>query len=473
MIHDDSGDSSAGDSAAPDGSELDAPPPDQTSGDDESPGLEEAERAAAYLRGEARGRAPEGAYQRDPYRGLAPPEVAHRAFAALADNVRDYAIFLMDVEGVITFWGEGARLLKRWTKLQAEGAHLRMLYPQGGSEDGSAEEHLRQAAESGEYIGQGHRIRGDRTTFWARVSLTALRDSEGKLIGFAKVTRDMTARRAEELATVIAREHAQTAIRLKGELLQQLERASEEARQVARERTDELTGTSARLEQERAERTRLEARRFVLLRQLLAAEENERLRLSRELHDHLGQLVTALRLGLSALGRGVAPAPAAIDDLSQLSLELARELSHIASDLRPPALDRLGLIPALRGQVDDWSARYRIAADFEAVGVTTERFSSEVETTLYRAVQEGLTNAAKHAGAQHVSVLLIRRPDSIGVVVEDDGIGFDVASVTESAAHTRRFGLVGVRERVDLLGGSFRIESSEGGGSTLFVQIPV
>jgi PAS domain S-box len=139
---------------------------------------EERERAGAWRRGEVAERcratgvpvplALEGA-------DVPAPGVI-RLFAALADNVRDYAIFLMNTEGVITYWGEGARLIKWWSKEVAEGSHLRLLYPPGGAEDGTAEEHLRQAAERGEYTGEGTRIRNDGSTFWAGVTLTALWD---------------------------------------------------------------------------------------------------------------------------------------------------------------------------------------------------------------------------------------------------------------------------------------------------------
>jgi len=176
-----------------------------------TPGREEREREAARRRGESA--AADGWYEaeRDPYIGRALPEVARRAFAALADNVRDFAIFLMDPDGIITFWGEGARLIKWWAREQAEGAHLRMLYPEGGSEDGTAEAHLQEAAEKGEYTGEGQRVRSDLSTFWAGVSLTALRDTRGELIGFAKVTRDLTARRAAEAALKAARDEAEEA----------------------------------------------------------------------------------------------------------------------------------------------------------------------------------------------------------------------------------------------------------------------
>jgi PAS domain S-box-containing protein len=174
---------------------------------------EQEERAAAIRRGLERERL-SGEWRRRAGADVvvgAQIGVAGRAFTALADNVRDYAIFLMDRDGTILYWGEGARLIKWWTKEQAEGGHLRMLYPAGGSEDGTAEEHLRFAAERGEYTGEGQRIRSDGSTFWAGVTLTALWDDEGTLLGFAKVTRDLTARRAADSLLQSAAIAAETA----------------------------------------------------------------------------------------------------------------------------------------------------------------------------------------------------------------------------------------------------------------------
>jgi PAS domain S-box-containing protein len=191
------------------------------------PGLEIQEREAAWRRGElrARQRAAGMEEERDPTTGLGEERVAQRAFAALAENVRDYAIFLMDPQGVITRWGEGARLMKWWTKDQAEGAHLRVLYLDGGSEDGTAEAHLQEAIERGEYSGEGQRVRSDGSTFWAGITLTALKDDDGTLLGFAKVTRDLTAAQATEEALKGAHEategrrKAEEANRVKGEYL--------------------------------------------------------------------------------------------------------------------------------------------------------------------------------------------------------------------------------------------------------------
>jgi PAS domain S-box-containing protein len=169
-----------------------------------TPGREAHEREAALKRG--------GSHIAPPSEPLCAPNVpglrAELLFTLLAENVRDYAIFLLDLNGIIRCWGEGARLMKWWTRQQAEGSHLRVLYPDGGSEDGTAESHLSAAAGTGEYNGEGHRVRSDGSTFWAYVTLTALHNAEGSLVGFAKVTRDFSARRAVESALIRERDLA-------------------------------------------------------------------------------------------------------------------------------------------------------------------------------------------------------------------------------------------------------------------------
>ncbi len=161
----------------------------------ENGGAREArERTAALARGEGDLAASQHALCAPDVPGLRPDII----YTLVAQNVRDYAIFLTDADGIIRCWGESARLMKWWTRQQAEGGHLRFLYKDGGSEDGSAEEHLRIAADKGEYNGEGHRVRSDGSMFWAYVTLTALRDEQGRLVGFSKVTRDFTARRSAE-----------------------------------------------------------------------------------------------------------------------------------------------------------------------------------------------------------------------------------------------------------------------------------
>jgi PAS domain S-box-containing protein len=183
-----------------------------------SPALEDLERESARRRGvERRGGVRGDTWPAD--QESRQPGAPDPAFRALADNVRDYAIFLLDPAGIITFWGEGARLMKGWSREEAEGAHLRLMYPSGGSDDGTAEEHLEMAAAEGEYSGEGCRIRSDGAAVWAGVTLTGLRDADGQLIGFAKVSRDLTVRRAAESVAEAARVAAEAASRAKSSFL--------------------------------------------------------------------------------------------------------------------------------------------------------------------------------------------------------------------------------------------------------------
>lgn len=218
----------------------------------------------------------------------------------------------------------------------------------------------------------------------------------------------------------------------------------------------------------------LDDERNDLLRRLAAAEEQERLRISRELHDHIGQLVTALLLGLKSLHREAAPPRESpeIADLVDLADGIARELQHLATELRPAWLDSAGLDLALRSYLEEWSERNGIDVAFQGAGVEGERFTREVEVALYRVAQEGLTNVLKHAGASSVSLLLERRRGTLSLILEDDGRGFEVDAVLASPEKARRLGLRGMRERISLLGGWLHIESSENGGTSLFARIP-
>jgi signal transduction histidine kinase len=219
----------------------------------------------------------------------------------------------------------------------------------------------------------------------------------------------------------------------------------------------------------------IEEERDSLFRQLALAEEDERLRLSRELHDQMGQLLTALALGLRALQDGSASAEqsARIAELEKLADRIAREVHQLALDLRPPALDALGLPAALEDLLHECSERTGIEADFQSIGVAGERFPHEVETMLYRVAQEGLTNVVKHSRATRVSLVLERRGGNLSVILEDDGDGFEIETVLVSPEKTKRLGLRGMRERVGRLGGTLEIESSPGAGTCLFIRAPV
>lgn len=217
-------------------------------------------------------------------------------------------------------------------------------------------------------------------------------------------------------------------------------------------------------------RRQAEEARSEVLRQLVTTEDEERRRISRELHDSLGQLVTGLLLGLRTLPRG--GEASRIADLERLADRIAREMQHMAVQLRPPALDNLGLRLALQAHMEEWSHRYGVESDFHTVGLDGERFPAEVETTLYRVVQEGLNNVVKHAGATRAGLVLEWRNGVVSAILEDDGRGFE-ADTLSSPEKARRLGLRGMRERVALMGGELEIESSRGVGTTLYVRLPV
>jgi signal transduction histidine kinase len=241
-------------------------------------------------------------------------------------------------------------------------------------------------------------------------------------------------------------------------------------------RTAELSRVNETLKAEAAECRRVDAERVRLLRRLVTAQEEERQRISRELHDQLGQYLSALMLRLKTLeplADGREGARACLRHVEELSAKLADEVHHLAWELRPAALDDLGLHTVLQNYTERWSERSGVVADFHGGGLERRRLPPEVETTAYRVVQESLTNVLKHAGARRVSVIVERRRDELLVIVEDDGRGFEVEEVSIAARPGRGLGLLGMRERVALVGGSFSIEASPDGGTTVRARIPV
>ncbi|SEP48021.1 Histidine kinase-, DNA gyrase B-, and HSP90-like ATPase [Methylobacterium sp. ap11] len=229
-------------------------------------------------------------------------------------------------------------------------------------------------------------------------------------------------------------------------------------------------------------RKRAEAERLDLLRRLGEAQENEQRRIARELHDQVGQTVTGLSLGLKGLERLLAAdgtsteAKRQIEWLQRLAGEVGRDIHRAAIDLRPTALDDLGLREALATLLREWGQRHGIRPDLEFIGEAS-RLPAAVESAIYRIVQEALTNVLKHARAATVSVCVDHRPDEVQVIIEDDGVGCEAASGPPLRDGRKsaepRLGLSGIRERLTLLGGTLTLETTLGVGTTLFVRIPV
>ena len=211
-----------------------------------------------------------------------------------------------------------------------------------------------------------------------------------------------------------------------------------------------------------------EAARTRLLKKLITAQEEERKRISRELHDTIGQSLSTLMVGITVLDRMTEDEAASKSrELQLLAGETLTQVRELSRELRPSALDDLGLVPALERYAEDFTLRYPgISAHVH--GDLTARLDQTVETALYRIVQEAMTNAARHGSANNVSVVLMQRPESVRVIVEDDGSGFDPEAVGRNRTSV---GLHAMQERAELLDGEFVIESS-GSGSTVYVEIP-
>lgn len=252
---------------------------------------------------------------------------------------------------------------------------------------------------------------------------------------------------------------------------QLLRRAHEELEGRVRERTAELARANDALRDEIGQRERAERARTELHARLAFAQEDERRRIAREMHDQFGEQLTALELGigmLKAMCGDRHDLRAQVETLETVARQLDRDIEHLVWELRPTALDDLGLRAALTNYVQTWSKRVDIHAQLHTSGLLDERLSSEAETTLYRIAQEALTNVAKHSRAVNVEVILERRPDHVLLIVEDDGVGFDYG---EASVAGRGFGLQGMQERAALGGASLEIESAAGKGTTILVRM--
>ncbi|KXU83658.1 histidine kinase [Paraburkholderia monticola] len=333
----------------------------------------------------------------------------------LVEAVQDYAIFMLDPAGRVTSWNPGAQRIKGYTPEEIIGQHFSKFYTPEDIAAGKPARELETAAAVGRTEDEGWRVRRDGSRFWANVVVSAVHDASGALLGFAKVTRDLTERMR----------------------LAELERASEVSTHVQ------------------------------------IARENEQKRIARELHDDLGQRLTALKMSVALLEANLnkqtatAPLAAQTHELQTQIDWMAASLRRIAADLRPPLLDDLGLAAALDWLVEDFTKRYRVRASVHLEPAEPE-FGEFAATALFRIVQEALTNVARHANARRVRIDLVCDGPIISLDIDDDGVG--VALDQPPAKNS--FGLVGIRERVRQLRGTVSFISSPGTGFRISIQIP-
>ncbi|MGD0815954.1 MAG: response regulator [Verrucomicrobiota bacterium] len=279
---------------------------------------------------------------------------------------------------------------------------------------------------------------------------------------------------ARSIRYAIERKQGEESLKQAEAALQQ-ERAQLEKK--VRERTTELSALNEVLHGEILQRQRAEEEHQLVRRRLSEAQETERGRISRELHDRLGQDLTALKLGLQNLRRQGASAHTAGESLGKLEKlveNLMSDVHRLAWKLRPSVLDDMGLDRALQRYTEEWTQTTGVPVDLHtSKDLESHRLPREFETILYRITQEALTNVARHAQAKRVSVLVERRPGFVLLIVEDDGQGFDAQSVGAAPAGPGKLGVLGMQERVRLAGGSLSIESTPGAGAAVFARLPL
>jgi two-component system sensor histidine kinase UhpB len=295
---------------------------------------------------------------------------------------------------------------------------------------------------------------------WVLLTASLIRDASGTPLRVAMVMVDITTRKQAEQFLQDREE--------------QLRSAHEMLERRVDERTAELAEANLSLQVEIAERRMAEQRVRELLGRQVQAIEEERSRISRELHDTLGQHLAALSIELKSIAEqppGSTPLRQRVVKLQKSVRLIEDELDRLSYELRPLALDDLGLEEALRTHVQNWSGETGVPVELHTHGLRTGRLPPLVETTVYRVAQEALTNVRKHAQASRVGLIVERRAGELRVVVDDDGRGFDSAAVNSQGG--RHLGLRGMNERALLIGASLEIESVPGRGTTVYLVIPL
>ncbi len=233
--------------------------------------------------------------------------------------------------------------------------------------------------------------------------------------------------------------------------------------------------TAQQLKVEGDRRAVLESELSEVLRRTVVEQETERQRIARELHDSLGQYLAIMQLDLDGIGRDASASASIkerVDRLKELTTDVGAEVGHLAWEIRPTALDDLGLQTAIQQFLEEWAERSPMAFDLH-LALRDRRLSPAIETALYRVLQEAILNVVKHASASRVGVILDANDTEVRLIVEDDGKGFVWDETERALTPPMRLGLLGMRERLALLGGTLEIETSPGAGTTILIHVPI
>lgn len=330
-------------------------------------------------------------------------------------SVQDYALFMLGASGHVATWNIGAERIKGYKASEIVGQHFSIFYPEEDLRAGKPQRELEIASKEGRFEDYGWRIRKDGSRFWANVVITALRDKDGKLVGFGKVTRDLTERML-----------AQKSLEESAQKVQESERSLRE-----------------------------------LSLHLLRTQDEERRRIGREIHDSLGQYLSVLKMKLDSMSNGADDAAQCAD----LVDECLREVRTISYLLYPPMLEEMGLKTAIPWYLDGFTKRSGIQTTFSCPD-DFARLPREVELVLFRVLQECLTNVQRHSGSKSADIRIASSDDRVILEVGDRGKGLPPTVLEQSHQDwmgSLGVGLRGMSERLRQLGGSLEMSSNEGG----------
>jgi PAS domain S-box-containing protein len=360
-------------------------------------------------------------------------------FRLLVEAVQDYAIFMLDSKGNVNTWNIGAERIKGYRAEEIIGKHFSTFYPAEDNANGKPAWELVMAEKLGRFEDEGWRLRKDGSRFWANVIITALKDGRGKLVGFAKVTRDFTER-----------------IRVQNELKKEIAERKEAQEQL------HLSEQSLRQ----------------LSLHLLQTQDEERKRIGRDLHDSLGQYLAVLKMKLDSaaglLGTDDTQVSREIAECARLAEDSIKEVRTVSYLLYPPMLEEMGLKSAIPWYLDGFSSRSGIVTTFE-VRTDFGRVARDKELALFRILQESLTNVHRHSGSQVAHVRLSKIKDSCVLEVEDKGKGINPAVLEQAGSDwmgAMGVGVRGMNERMRQLGGTLELISKET-GTRVVARVPI
>jgi PAS domain S-box-containing protein len=358
-------------------------------------------------------------------------------FRLFVDSVKDCAIYTLDPRGRVTSWNQGAERLKGYSDSEIIGRDFSCFFTPEDRKKGKPAKSLAAAARTGRLEDECWLVRKDGSRFWASTILTAIKDSKGRLSGFAKVTRDATNRMRSQ---------------------DQLQRAN--------------AGLAAELRKQQSGERQLAASEQSLRElslQLLSAQDEERRRIGRELHDGVGQYLAMLKMHLESMDlspkRTQGQITAQIAQCARLADDALKEVRTVSHLLHPPTLEDMGLRSAIPWFLDGFSRRSGIQTTFE-VTADFPRLPKELEISLFRVLQECLNNVLRHSGSNKAIVRLFLHKGNVVLQVNDFGKGIPAEFLSDSGKvwmDLQGLGLRGMRERMRHLGGDLSISSNHFG----------